>query len=919
MAKKLLLVDGNSIINRAFYGCKTFLTSSSGVPTGAVNGFFNSVYSVIDEYKPTNICVLFDLKAPTFRHKMSKDYKATRKPMDPDLAVQMPVVKELLDVIGIKRMELEGFEADDLIGTLSRLGEEASMDVFIYSGDHDDFQLISDKTSVVMPCSKKGMPPRILYDRAYFEEENGVTPEQFIFVKALMGDSSDNIIGIDKVGPKTAFTLIQRYDDIEGVLSHVSELTPALQKNLSGSEEKLDLNLKLCTIDRFVPVPFGVEETSYIDIPDKQACYDRLMEYSLKSLAKKLKLDNLTPTIVESDINESSNYADVLSKIVEYIKLDKNDILKATYIGNDENKVASEINASILKNSGDEYPVLAISFNENHRKALLTTLSDDKVWIIDSAVLNNVLNKVDFDKYNLKPLFASYDYKETNKIMSEAISSRFIVFDTKICGYVLNIIEGSKITFNDIFERTAVMSYPFKKEEPKQLNLLDMLSGEDSSDSSEETYLSDILDMKLNLYISRIQADKIKEQNVYELIYGIELPLIHTLDSIERNGMHVSSKMLSDFHNELSERIKKIEEDIYCMAGEEFNISSPKQLSTILFEKLQLPSGKKSKTGSYSTSVEELNKLRPYYPIVESIIQYRKLTKLDSTYAVGLKPYIDENERIHTTFTQAMTNTGRLSSLEPNLQNIPVKTDDGGRIREAFTAPSGRVLVDADYSQIELRLLAHLSGDKVMCDSFNSDSDIHTSTAMKLYNVPEEFVSSKMRSSAKTVNFSIIYGITPYGLANDLGISFGEAKDLIDEYHKQFSEVTSYLEGLKKKGENNGFVDTMFGRRRYINEFKSSNHQLREFGYRAAMNTPIQGSAADIIKLAMNAVEEALKKNYPSAKFVMQVHDEVIVECDSCDADGVSKLIKSEMENVVKLNIPLKADVGIGSNWLMAK
>ncbi|MCQ2533277.1 MAG: DNA polymerase I [Clostridia bacterium] len=919
MTKKLLLVDGNSIINRAFYGCKTFLTSSSGIPTGAVNGFFNSVYSVIDEYKPTDICVLFDLKAPTFRHKMSKDYKATRKPMDPDLAAQMPVVKELLDVIGIKRMELAGFEADDLIGTLSRLGEEASMEVFIYSGDHDDYQLISDKTSVVMPCSKKGMPPRILYDKTHFEEENGVTPEQFIFVKALMGDSSDNIIGIEKIGPKTAFSLIQKYGDIEGVLSHINELTPAQQKNLTGAEEKLDLNLKLCTIDRFVPVPFGVESTTYEEIPDKQACYDRLMEYSLKSLAKKLKLDNLTPTITEDVILQDGFVAEVKNSILDYIKLDKSVILNSTYVGDDIEKVVSEINSSLEKNAGDEYPVFAISFNKSKNKALFTTLSDDKVWITSCDLVKEVLDSVSFEKYNLKPQLASYDFKETNKIMKNAIDKKYIIFDTKICAYILNIIEGAKITFNDTFERTAVMSYPFKKEEPKQLNMLDMLEVVDKAESSEDYYLSDIRDLKLTLLMSRIQADRIKEQNVNELIYGIELPLIHTLDSIERDGMHVSSKMLSDFHNELTDRIKKVEEDIYCMAGEEFNISSPKQLSVVLFEKLQLPAGKKSKTGSYSTSVEELNKLRSYSPIIDHIILYRKLTKLDSTYAVGLKPYIDDEERIHTTFTQAMTNTGRLSSLEPNLQNIPVKTDDGGRIREAFTAPDGRLLVDADYSQIELRLLAHLSGDKVMCDSFNSDADIHTSTAVKLYGVPEEFVTSKMRSAAKTVNFSIIYGITPFGLSNDLGISFGEAKALIEEYHKQFSEVTSYLEGLKKMGETNGYVDTMFGRRRYINEFKSSNHQLREFGYRAAMNTPIQGSAADIIKLAMNAVDETLRQKYPNAKFVMQVHDEVIIECDSKDAEDVASMVKSVMESVVKLNIPLRADVGIGSNWLEAK
>ncbi|MCQ2482346.1 MAG: DNA polymerase I [Clostridia bacterium] len=913
MDRTLLLVDGNSIINRAFYGCKTFLTSSTGVPTGAVNGFFNSLLSVMDEYNPTDMCVLFDLKAPTFRHKLSKDYKATRKPMDPDLACQLPIVKEILDLMGIKRMELESYEADDLIGTLSRLGEESGMQVFIFSGDHDDYQLISDKTKVVMPCSKKDMPPRILYDRERFEAENGVPPERFIYVKALMGDNSDNIIGIDKIGPKTAFDLIAKYHDIDGVLSHIDELKPAQQKNLTGSEDKLELNLKLCTIDRFVPVPWGVEATIIPDIPDKQLLFDKLMSYQLKSLAKKLKLDTLKPTVEVKISDDNELRASIKSSLAEFIKLDKKNVSEGITTDQSISTVAAAINECLEK--ADDLPNVGICFCKND-KAIVGTAGKCKFWIIPDSELPHLLSELNF-KDN-KRVIACYDYKESSKVLAAPADGDFVFFDTKICAYILNHIEGSKIEFSDVFERTTGITYPYGIDEPIQLNLLDMLEN-DATGSDNDDYIRAAQDLYLNIMTARYQADETEQQKINELVYGIELPLIDTLDRIERNGMYVSREMLSEFHEELEERISEVEKKIYDQVGEEFNISSPKQLSVILFEKLKLPAGKKSKTGSYSTSVEELNRLRQYSPVVEDIILYRKLTKLDSTYAVGLKSYIDEDDRIRTTFTQAMTNTGRLSSLEPNLQNIPVKTDDGGRIREAFIAPEGRILVDADYSQIELRLLAHLSGDKDMCESFNNDLDIHMSTAMKLYDLPEEFISSKMRSSAKTVNFSIIYGITPYGLSNDLGVSFGDAKKLIDEYHKKFSGVTSYLEQLKSDGETNGYVDTMFGRRRYINEFKSTNHAVREFGYRAAMNTPIQGSAADIIKLAMIAVEKALGEKYPDAKFVMQVHDEIIVECSERDAEEVAALVKEVMENVVKLNIPLRADVGIGKNWLEAK
>lgn len=895
----LLLVDGNSIINRAYYAVigRAPMTAPDGTPTGAVNGFFNSVLSVIKDYNPDRICVLFDRREPTFRHKMSNEYKANRKGMPDDLAAQMPVVKNILDLYGIKRMELSGYEADDLIGTLSKQGEEAGMDVYIYSGDHDDFQLISDKVSVIMPQSGKGKEPRVLFDRKMFEDTYGVKPELFVQVKALMGDNSDNIKGVEKVGEKTAFKLIADYGSVEEVFNNADKLSPALSERIKNSKELLDLNLKLCTIDREAPVDSNASDMAYpSDSRDFAQLSGVLNRLALRSLIKKFDLENVKP----EGFAPSSDVPEHISSI------------------------SSEVE-SILKSGVPVKYELPSKFSLQNLEFgvdFVDLPSGSKIVLFDWATKTvYVIKPEEFEALcgDNKVIPVSYEYKDRSKLIDRPLKPVESVFDIEIAGYVLNILSG-KPDLQRLYESVMMASYPVedKRGPAKQLSLFDEITEDDGS--SKVVEVADKL-VAITAIAKVMAIDIEKDQSLKSLLFDIEFPLVITLDLIERNGMHVSGDRLKELHLEYTKRLEDISARVYDSCGTEFNISSPKQLADVLFgeKHLNLPSGKKGKSGDFSTGIDELKRLRPYFPEVDYIIQYRELSKLDSTYAEGLARAIGSDSRIHTTFTQAMTNTGRLSSTEPNLQNIPVRTEEGSRLREAFTAEDGKILVDADYSQIELRLLAALSGDEVMCSAFLEGEDIHKRTAAKVYGVSEEMVTHKMRAAAKTVNFSIIYGISDYGLAQDLGISYKEASDLIKEYNNQFPGVTSYLEGLRKSGEDKGYAVTMYGRKRILNELKSQNRNIKSFGYRAAMNTPIQGTAADIIKIAMNRVSKALAERLPSAKLVMQVHDELICECNIEDKDLCASILKSEMEAAASLSVPLLAEVGVGKDWLEAK
>ena len=895
----LLLVDGNSIINRAYYAVigRAPMTAPDGTPTGAVNGFFNSVLSVIKDYNPDSICVLFDRREPTFRHKMSSEYKANRKGMPDDLAAQMPVVKNILDLYGIKRMELSGYEADDLIGTLSKQGEEAGMDVYIYSGDHDDFQLISDKVSVIMPQSGKGKEPRVLFDRKMFEDTYGVKPELFVQVKALMGDNSDNIKGVEKVGEKTAFKLIADYGSVDEVFNNADKLSPALSERIKNSRELLDLNLKLCTIDREAPVDSSASDMAYpSDSRDFAQLSGVLNRLALRSLIKKFDLENVKP----EGFAPSSDVPEHISSISSEVE----SILKSGV------PVKYEIPSKFsLQNLG-----FGVDFVDlpSGNKVVLFDWASKTVYVIKPEEFEVLCG-------DNKVIPVSYEYKDRSKLIDRPLKPVESVFDIEIAGYVLNILSG-KPDLQRLYESVMMASYPVedKRGPAKQLSLFDEITEDDGS--SKVVEVADRL-VAITAIAKVMAIDIEKDQSLKSLLFDIEFPLVITLDLIERNGMHVSGDRLKELHLEYTKRLEDISARVYDSCGTEFNISSPKQLADVLFgeKHLNLPSGKKGKSGDFSTGIDELKRLRPYFPEVDYIIQYRELSKLDSTYAEGLARAIGSDSRIHTTFTQAMTNTGRLSSTEPNLQNIPVRTEEGSRLREAFTAEDGKILVDADYSQIELRLLAALSGDEVMCSAFLEGEDIHKRTAAKVYGVSEEMVTHKMRAAAKTVNFSIIYGISDYGLAQDLGISYKEASDLIKEYNNQFPGVTSYLEGLRKSGEDKGYAVTMYGRKRILNELKSQNRNIKSFGYRAAMNTPIQGTAADIIKIAMNRVSKALAERLPSAKLVMQVHDELICECNIEDKDLCASILKSEMEAAASLSVPLLAEVGVGKDWLEAK
>lgn len=874
---KLLLVDGNSIINRAFFAVigRAPMTAPDGTPTGAVNGFFNTLLSVMDEIEPDKVCVLFDLKAPTFRHKMYSDYKAQRKGMMPELSAQMPVAKQILDLMGVKRMEMEGFEADDLIGTLSLKGKEEGDKVYILSGDHDDFQLIDDDVSVILPQSGKGKPSRVLFDRKMFEDTYGVKPEVFVSVKALMGDNSDNIRGVEKVGEKTAFKLIADYGSIDGIFSNLDKLTPKLRENISSSRDLLGLNIKLCTILRDVPVPFGPSDMEYKDIADPQGLHDKLMTLGLRSLTKKFGLDNMKTMAFDEPSSDVSEYLNEFDQ------------------GKD--------NIDVVFDKLPEGYDLDVAF------------TSDKVLMLDGLTLY-----VNTPEESLKTLdrcesVRAFDYKIDSKILPRMPHKLTSVLDTSIMGYVLNIISGNTPDFTRLFENTFAMPYPIE-EQSGQISLFD-------NEDEKTALIVKGQKLLLNRCICKALMKKAEDEGQIELLDKIEFPLTVTLDAIERNGMSVSSDMLKDLHKEFTERLSEIEQEIYDLTGFEFNIGSVKQLSEVLFDadKLNLPHGKKGKTGVYSTSADELNRIADYHPAVPKILEWRAISKLDSTYASGLIPKIADDGRIHTTFTQAMTNTGRLSSVDPNLQNIPVRSDEGARIRACFTAPEGRTLVDADYSQIELRLLAAMSGDEVMTESFIKGEDIHKRTACKVFGVAEDEVTHEQRAAAKTVNFSIVYGISDFGLASDLGISFREASDLKKSYEKQFPKIMSYLNGLKSKGEEDGFVTTLYGRKRILSELKSPNRNVREFGLRAAMNTPVQGTAADIIKIAMNRVYKALKEEVPDSMLIMQVHDELIVECNENDKETVSAILKREMEASASLSVPLVAEVGTGSDWLKAK
>ena len=867
--KKLLILDSNSILNRAFYGVR-YLSAKDGTPTNAIYGFLNILMKLLNEQKPDYICAAFDLKAPTFRHLRYDGYKAQRKPMPEGLVAQMPLSKDILRAMGVTILEQEGYEADDIIGTVARLCEEGGIECFIATGDKDDLQLASDKTKVILTVSKQGYNETTVYDDAAVKERYHVTPNEFIDVKALMGDPSDNIPGVKGIGEKTAMSLIEKFHSIEYIYDNIDDvgLKGATLQKMKDGKDMAFLSKELATIFREVPIDFNPDDCAWNGFTDKDGeLFNILNRLQLNSIIKKMDLTPLSEgsKLVEEDIFDDFSYDEV-----------------------------SQINAS------GTVPVI-ISFEGNDISAIAYA-DGKKAHVCENT---NEIKKLLEDESVPKILF---DAKETIVKLNGKIDIKNISDDTAIAAYLVDPAK-SKYEIEDL--ANEYFGVVIDKPEAKQLSLLD----DDEPDKSE--YLAKCA-AALGALNERINK-KIEENGQTQLYREIELPLVTVLAHLEINGFLVDDEQLKAFADTLGTQIDKLTAMIYEMAGEEFNINSPKQLGVILFEKLELKPVKKTKTG-YATNVDVLEKLMDKHPIIGLIMEYRQLTKLKSTYCDGLRAVINpETHRIHSVFTQTVTVTGRLSSTEPNLQNIPTRTELGREIRKMFVAKDGYTLVDADYSQIELRVLAHIANDETMINAFKNGEDIHAVTASQVLGIPLADVTKEQRSSAKAVNFGIVYGIGEFSLSQDLHISVKEAKAYIDSYLEKYHGVRNYMTEIKEQAKKDGFVKTMMNRIRYIPELKSPNYNIRQFGERVALNTPIQGTAADIIKLAMVRVDQRLISENLKSRLILQVHDELIVEAAEDEVETVKKILSEEMQGAMELRVPLKVDMSVGHSWFDAK
>lgn len=915
--KRLLLVDGNSIINRSYYATagRNNLTAPDGTPTGAVNIYLNTLSKYMLEIDPTHTCTLFDLKAPTFRHKAFDGYKGTRKGMPDDLAAQMPVLKEVLDAMGFPRYEQAGLEADDLIGTLKTMAVQDGFEVFILSGDKDDFQLIDEHTKIVMPVTKKDGSSTDYYDEALFQERYHIPSSDFVTAKALMGDPSDNIPGVRGIGEKGAMDLVGKYQTLDNLYAHVDELSPKLREKLLTDKDNAYLSLMLSRIVTDAELMITLDDLIRKPM-DMQSAANCFYKYGFRSQMKKWNIDeSKAQEAVEENSEEEPDTYPKLSGKMPQVLLDM-----------DVENAWKEIGPEILA----ENPV-AIDMTKEPALALGLSVKPDQVYIWTkkesiSAILNKMVSKEIGTARDNAPIV--YRAKVHFKAWEEGLPFT-TVFDVEIAAFVLNYIEGADPSFEMLVEHSTKRPFPILEkyeqneegekgsyQQPDLLSLLASPSQEKEKVLEERDFLDFAYRILLVRLVSYYQKDEIAAQKIEKLIYEIEMPLVMELDRMERRGVLVDVAQIDALHREFESQLSDLETKIYEAAGEEFTILSPKQLGQILYEKLKLPSGKKLSSGGYSTNSDELLRIADKHPIVNLVLEYRQIQKLDSTFVMGLKKSISPKDgRVHTTFSQAMTNTGRLSSSDPNLQNIPIRTDLGSLIRKTFIAKDGYVLIDADYSQIELRLLAAISHDEEMIAAFLEGRDIHTKTACGIFGVPPEMIDHGMRSAAKRVNFSIVYGVSDYGLSQDLGISIGEAHRYIEEYYRQFPTIRSCLEEFKKEGHEKGYVATLFGRRRILKELSSANRNIRSFGERAAMNTPIQGTAADIIKLAMNHAASSLKEAGLDAELILQVHDELIVEAKEEIAQEAAKVLQNAMESVVSLDVPLVAEARIGKSW----
>ena len=884
MDKRLIIIDGNSIINRAFYALPD-MTNSEGLHTNAVYGFTRMLFKIIDDYKPTHISVAFDMKAPTFRHKEFSEYKAGRKKMPNELGQQLQPLKELLDTFNIHRMEMAGFEADDLIGTVAKKAENDDFKVYIVTGYKDAIQLASNKTTTLI--TKKGVGEVEEYNYDSVVERYEMTPTQFIDLKGLMGDKSDNIPGVPGIGEKTGIKLIKEFSSIENLIENTNQLKGSVKKKIEENKDQAVFSKKLATIITDVPIEISLDELSYGDY-DKNAVIEEFKKFGFNTLIKQvLAMDGGNEeSIVEEKIELNINHLEDISAF-------KNEIEKTNKLFI---KTVSKVGNILEKN-------LIYVFVSADGKNIYY-INDEELELIKDIISNEEIKKIG---YNLKDDYLAlkpYDIQLNN-----------MFFDIAIGEYLIDSKSSTSYECSDI-----AMKYLTKKIKSKEELLGKGAKAKKFSDLELEElsiYFGEILNIVYNVY--PIMEKAFKEIDMEYLFYDVEMPLVEVLGSMEYEGMAVDKKQLEELGNKFKEIISNLEEEIFTVAGEKFNINSPKQLGVILFEKLELPVIKKTKTG-YSTNADVLEKLRDKHEIIDKITEYRQIVKLNSTYVEGLSNIINPiSGRIHSSFNQTITTTGRISSTEPNLQNIPVKTEMGREIRKVFIAKDNCKLVDADYSQVELRVLAHMSDDEHMIDAFQHNMDIHSKTASQIFGVDINDVTSLQRSEAKAINFGIVYGKTDFGLAQDLNIPVPKAKAYIENYFANYDKIKVFMDEAIKNATDKGYALTIFNRRRYIPEINSSNFMVRNQGKRFAMNAPIQGSAADIIKIAMVNVFTRLKDENLKSRLILQVHDELIVEALEEEIDKVCSIVKEEMESAVNLQVHLDVDLNVGDSWFETK
>ena len=888
---ELMVIDGNSLVNRAFYGVR-LLTAADGTPTNAVYGFLNMFFKLREDLHPEEICVCFDLKAPTFRHKAYAGYKAQRKPMPEELAQQMPLVKEALDLLGICRMEAEGFEADDLLGTLSHECAESGGHCTIVTGDRDSLQYVRPGVDVALVTTRMGQTSTDIYDEAHFAEKySGLKPKRIVDLKAIMGDASDNIPGVKGIGEKGALDLNCRFGSLQGDYDHLEDgdMTASVKKKLTESREMAFLSYDLAMGVTDAPVPLHPGELAPRPM-DEGGLYELLTRLELRTIVKRLELKpaaekaaepvEFTGTCTMEDVcdlqqAESACRAMDLRAGTVYIRGDESALVFHQEDGDDA--YAYHLRKSDFE--GDYDAALRLFFAPERKKAghgckaLVCTLLDKGIpaenWVCDTALM----------AYLLDPAAGSYELEWLTQ---------------KYCGFSLQA--GSQQTE----EQLSLLDIPDEKADRAAE------SGRLASEAAAVACLEEVL------------LPKLEEQGMKELYETVELPLMPVLAKMQHRGVRVDRQRLLDFGAELDGKIAALEKQVYALAGREFKIGSPKQLGAVLFEELGLKAGKKTRTG-YSTDAETLEKLRDVHDIIPAVLDWRKVTKLKSTYVEGLTRYIASDGRIHSNFHQTVTATGRLSSADPNLQNLPVRREDGSEIRKCFLPEEGWILADADYSQIELRVLAHMADDANMQSAFASGEDFHKVTAAQAFRVPVEEVTPRMRAAAKAVNFGIVYGISAWSLADDIRVSTKEAQDYIDAYLERYSGVKQFMEQVREDASRTGYVTTLYGRRRWLPELKSSNFQQRAFGQRAAMNAPIQGTAADIIKRAMVRVEDRLEKEHMRSRLILQVHDELILEVPAEEREKACAILQEEMEAAADLKVRLLAETSCGENWYDAK